>query len=289
MLIIPNNHVLDSETNNLYSSFENAVEFYKNGKYSEAIEIFDDFLSIKKNEIESFEKIKYIIFNFKKYNIAIQYFDKILETNPDDPEILGRKGLVLVMLYQREEALEAVNKALKIDPKNSISLLNKGILLYRMDKFNEAIEKFDKILDVNPKNIDASLGKGLSLEMLGKREESIKYFINAFQCNLNNHEDLSSISFNLVHFCFPINALTYANKILKTDPADPIGNKILDFITPEQNKLRQKIMELYQTYLHREPDITDLNYWEEKIFEGKSIPWIEEQMKNSEEGLNYYN
>ena len=55
MLIIPNNHVLDSKTNNLHSSFENAVEFYKNGKYSEAIEIFDDFLSIKKNEIESFE------------------------------------------------------------------------------------------------------------------------------------------------------------------------------------------------------------------------------------------
>ena len=46
MLIIPNNHMLDSETNNLYSSFENAVELYKNGKYSEAIEIFDDFLSI---------------------------------------------------------------------------------------------------------------------------------------------------------------------------------------------------------------------------------------------------
>ena len=66
-------------------------------------------------------------------------------------------------------------------------------------------------------------------------------------------------------------------------------NRLLDFITPEQDKLRQKIMELYQTYLHREPDITDLNYWEEKIFEGKSIPWIEEQMRNSEEGLNYYN
>ena len=48
-------------------------------------------------------------------------------------------------------------------------------------------------------------------------------------------------------------------------------------------------MELYQTYLHREPGITDLNYWEEKILEGKSIPWIEDKMKNSEEGLNYYN
>ena len=93
-----------------------------------------------------------------------------------------------------------------------------------MDKFNEAIEKFDKILDVNPKNIDASLGKGLSLEMLGKREESIKYFINAFQCNLNSHEDLSSISFNLVHFCFHFYVLSYAYNILNIDSADPIVN-----------------------------------------------------------------
>ena len=51
MLIMPNNRVLDSKTNNLHSSFENAVEFYTKCKYSEAMEIFDDFLSIKKNEI----------------------------------------------------------------------------------------------------------------------------------------------------------------------------------------------------------------------------------------------
>ena len=50
---MPNNHMLDSKTNDLHSSFENAVEFYKNGKYSEAIKIFDDFLSIKKNETKT--------------------------------------------------------------------------------------------------------------------------------------------------------------------------------------------------------------------------------------------
>ena len=82
MLIIPNNHVLDSKTNNLHSSFENAVEFYKNGKYSEAIEIFDDFLSIKKNEIESFEKIKYIVLILKNITLQFNILIKYLKQTP---------------------------------------------------------------------------------------------------------------------------------------------------------------------------------------------------------------
>ncbi len=274
---------------NLHSLLQQALEFYKNERYDESLKIFDDQLKIKEIDIESFKNKKCIIFNLKKYKHVLQYFDKILETNPADPEILSRKGLVLGILYKPEKALNCLNKTLKIDPKNSIATINKGILLYNAEEFEEAIQLFDKILDMNFKDPDASLGKGLSLEMLGSREESIKYFINAFQCNLTNPNYLSSISFNLVHFCFPINALTYTNQILKTNPKDPIANRILDFVTPQKNKLREKIMELYQKYLHREPDFDDLNYWEEKILQGKSIPWIEDQMKNSEEGSNYYN
>ena len=269
--------------------FQKALEFYKNGKYNESLKIFDDQLKIKEIDVESFKNKKWIIFNLKKYKHAIQYFDKILETNPDNPEILARKGLVLGILCQPEKALQFLNKALKTDPKNSIAILNKGTILYNMEEFEEAMQFFDKILNTNPKDPEASLGKGLSLEMLGRREKSIKYFINAFQCNLTNPNYLSSLSFNLVHFCLPINALTYANQILKTNPKDPIANRILDFVTPPQNKLREKIMEVYQKYVHREPNFDEINYWEEIILQGKSIPWIEDQMKNSEEGSNFNN
>jgi tetratricopeptide (TPR) repeat protein len=271
------------------NNFENAFELYQNDAYEESIKIFDDFFSITPSMIESFKNSKSFIFNFKEYRNIISYFNKILEINPDDSEILARKGSLLQILFQYSDSLKCLNKALEINPENSLANCVKGIVLYNMEKFEESLSYFNKILEINSTNIEASLGKGLCLEMLGMREDSVKYFVTGFQSDLTDSNLLQSICFNLVHFCFPINALTYSNYIQKLDSNDPIANGILDLVKPQENKLREKISELYERYLHREPAVTDIDHWEKEVIHGKSINMIEQQIKNSEEGSNYFN
>ena len=271
------------------NNFEYALELYKNHEYDKSIKFFDDKLSINPLMIKSFKNSKSLIFNFKEYRNIIKYFDKILEINPDDSKILARKGSLLQIIFQYSDSLLCLNKALEINPENSLANCAKGIVLYNMEKFEESIYYFDKVIETNSTNIEASLGKGLSLEMLGMREDSIKYFVTGFQWNLSDPDLLYSISFNLVHFCFPINALTYSNYILKLNANDPIANTICNLIKPQENKLREKISELYQKYLHRESSADDIDYWEGEIIQGKSITWVEQQIKISEEGSNYFN
>ena len=270
-------------------NLDRVLELYKNHEYDKSINLLDDQFSITPAMIKSFINSKSLIFNFKEYRNIIQYLDQILEINPNDSKILARKGSLLQILFQYSDSLFCLNKALEINPKNFLAIYTKGIILYIMEKFEESLTYFDKILETNSKNIEASLGKGLSLEMLGMREDSVKFFVTGFQCDLTDLDLLKSICFNLVHFCFPINALTYLNHIQKLDSNDLIANGIFDLVKPQENKLRQKISELYERYLHREPAISDIDYWEDKIIQGESITMIEQQIKNSEEGLNYFN
>jgi len=48
-------------------------------------------------------------------------------------------------------------------------------------------------------------------------------------------------------------------------------------------EVEAKITEFYHKYLNREPDVEGLNYWKQKIFEGESYDWVENEFKNSEE------
>ena len=271
------------------NNFEYALELYKNHEYDKSIKFFDDKLSINTLMIKRLKNYKSLIFNFKEYRNIIKYFDKILEINPDDSKILARKGSLLQIIFQYSDSLLCLNKALEINPENLLANCAKGVVLYNMEQFEQSLKYFDKILEINPTNIEASLGKGLCLEMLGIREDSVKYFVTGFQSDLTDSNLLKSICFNLVHFCFPINALTYSNYIQKFDSNDPIANGILDLLKPQENKLREKISELYERYLHREPSVEDIDHWEGEIIQGKSTTWVEQQIKNSEEGLNYFN
>lgn len=56
-----------------------------------------------------------------------------------------------------------------------------------------------------------------------------------------------------------------------------------------QSKTRSKISELYIKHLHRNADSEGLDYFKEKLSEGRSFQWIEETLANSEEGKNYWN
>jgi len=51
----------------------------------------------------------------------------------------------------------------------------------------------------------------------------------------------------------------------------------------DKELIESKISEYYQNYLNREPDPAGLGFYKQRILEGNSFEWVEEQIKNSNE------
>ena len=51
----------------------------------------------------------------------------------------------------------------------------------------------------------------------------------------------------------------------------------------DENQIDKNIFEYYEEHMNRKPGITDLKYYKQKVLEGQSFEWVEEQIENSEE------
>ena len=135
----------------------------------------------------------------------------------------------------------------------------------------------------------ALLNKGLSMELMGKSEEAMNCFKKLFNVDSLSNESLDSLVSYIRDLVGNDFANSYADQILSKHPDDKLALKIKDDVILEQSKVRQKIFELFNKYLHRAPDNDGLDYFEELIIQGTKFEEIEEMMKNSEEGKNYWN
>ena len=134
---------------NSEATFQQARDLYKNGKYNEALVIFDHHLVIKKNEFDIYQKTKCFFLNLKKYEQALEIFDKILEDNPKDSEILYDKGYTLERSGKNDESTTCYFKALCLDSNNIDAIQNLGFLLLHYLGGNKSLD----ISKLSPKNI----------------------------------------------------------------------------------------------------------------------------------------
>ena len=114
----------------------------------------------------------------------------------------------------------------------------------------------------------ALLNKGLSMELMGKSEEAMNCFKKLFNVDSLSNESLDSLVSYIRDFVGNDFANSYADQILSKHPDDKLALKIKDNVILEQSKVRQKIFELFNKYLHRPPGQEGLDYFEELIIQG---------------------
>ena len=59
---------------------------------------------------------------------------------------------------------------------------------------------------------------------------------------------------------------------------------IFNSVIMDDKQIEDEITQLYKTHLNREPDSAGMDLYKHAILDGKSYQWVEETMKNSEEG-----
>ena len=139
----------DAYNNELISSAEQAVEFFKPGNPSDWIER------------------GYALHVLGYYEEAIAYYDKALELEPNNYRAGNDRGVVLIKLGRYKEAIASYDKALEIKPDAYIIWANRGEDLQHSGRYKEAIVSYYKGLrSISVKDIGIFLR-----ELQAKRRE----------------------------------------------------------------------------------------------------------------------
>jgi tetratricopeptide (TPR) repeat protein len=121
-----------------------------------------------------------------KYKEALKIYDAILSTDPYNTEAWLRKGICLFYLGRKNNSPEyhrqsiiIYDKVLQLEPTNKKALHMKGVASYYLGKIPLANEYYDKVLSIDPDFGPSLYNKACNLSRLGKKDESLIYLQKA--------------------------------------------------------------------------------------------------------------
>ena len=272
----------------LLQNIQKLIEMYRNGEIRKVLDIFDQEVLVTP-DTQAFRKKGVISIDFEKNADLQAFLDKILEINPEDPEIISRKALIFEYQGETDKAINHADKSLEIDSENSIALQTKGIIAFNNNEYHTSIKYFDTVLQNYENDSLSLLNKGLAFELMGKSEDAMNCFRKLFNFDSLNNASLDSLILHIIDWCGNDYVNSYADQTLIKKPNDKLALKIKEHVVLNENKTKQKIFELYDKYLHRQPDQEGIDYFESLFAQGKNIEDVENILKNSEEGKNYWN
>lgn len=218
------------------SKFEEAILFYKSGKFLESQKICQNLLKKDPNNFEllnligaTFLQLKLyseaeilikksiqinpnhhalynnlgVIYKEKKiFKDAIENFNKAIQLKPNYLGAYNNLGIVLTKIRNYKESFIIYNKCLKLDPRYPDTYNNLGILNLEIKNFDEALINFNKAIEINSKYIEAHENIANTYVLSKKYSLAIKYYEKLQK--INNSKKFYyeiNILFNQVKIC----------------------------------------------------------------------------------------
>jgi len=240
------------------------------------LKCLDEILLSDLDEEQQIKKNRTQILHFEQYEQIISYIDDLADTYPNNSNLLARKGLAYQLIHEYETSLHCYNEVLKVNNNEEIVIRNLGFTLLGLEKYDEGIIKIDQALIQFPNDSKLLLAKAYSLEMLDKFTESMENYIQAFKIDTNNPDQLYDLGFFIKQ-----NGQTEAgqNYLDNGSSNDKLRNTINHLFENDP-----KIIKLYRKYLKRNPDAEGIEFFQKQMIKGKSLDWVESEIKNSDEG-----
>lgn len=135
-----------------------AISFYKEKKFIEAIQLWQQALAVNPQEIEVLYSMGIINFELKKYEESLEFLNKLLELSPGHYKAMLIAGTAYLKLRKFDKAEEFIQKSIEINPKQKLAYLNLGAIYSILKKFDDAIKMFEKVIEEFPDEKRAHLG-----------------------------------------------------------------------------------------------------------------------------------
>ena len=157
-----------------YGWMNKGVVLFDLGEYDEAIEAFDEAISIwpDRDSSQAWSSKGVVLNSIGKYEEAIEAFDEAIKLDSKNGNAWNNKGNSLFSLGKYDQAIEAIDKAINIDPEYAVAWANKGDSFYLPGKYEKAIEAYDEAIKLDPKNAITWSNKGYLLHSQGNYDEA---------------------------------------------------------------------------------------------------------------------
>ena len=149
--------------------------------FNEAIEVLDNELNSKPDDIELLYRKAMIGGEAGKIDILEGALGRILEIDPDNADALNSLGYTLADKTDRyQEAFKLVERALSIRPNDPAFIDSMGWVYYRLNNLEKAILYLSKALSLlKDDEIAAHLGE--ALWMAGRESEALEVWENGLE------------------------------------------------------------------------------------------------------------
>ena len=176
---------MSSNDNNQKNLIDKALDFHKNGKIDEALNLYLELIKNEENNPQLLFLLGTACVQTEKTKEGIDYLKKSLSIKPENFSAHSNLGNAFKNLNRYEEALECYDKAIKINPNFADAYSNRGIILQEMKRFDEALHSYDSAIKINPNHFFSHGNKGITLKDLNRYDEAIKSYDKAIEINPN--------------------------------------------------------------------------------------------------------
>lgn len=155
-------------TINLDIRLSRGIAQVNEGKYSDAISIFDQVLSENPKYAEALIG-RGTAYAFKReLEAAIDDFTMAIKCNLSAGEAWKRRGQARAALGEFEEAIDDLTKALEFEPNSSDILHERGIVSFKFKEYHAAVEDLSSCVKCDRENKSAYTYLGLALFHIGE-------------------------------------------------------------------------------------------------------------------------
>lgn len=167
------------KTKKQVSKFDISVQYFKEGKFQEALTEINFCIKQEENNPEYFFFRARVNSRLGNFDASLQDFDSLLQLDPFNPTYISDRAVVLHLLKRNEEAMYEFDRALNLEPNNPYRYSSRAYFKDRIGDLKGAIEDYEKAIELDPEDAVAFNNKGLVEEKMGYIEKSKRSYKKA--------------------------------------------------------------------------------------------------------------
>lgn len=161
--------------------FKEGRQFFRQGKYAEAIQAFEQALKADPDQAEIHDAIATAHFVLKQYDKAIEHFTRVTQLKPMDAKAYINLGAVFNRKEDFQKAADILKKAMSRDGKAVEAYYNIGIAYRGLKQPAMAINSYKEALKINPRMLDAMQNLGNTYLEMNNPKAAIEQYKKALE------------------------------------------------------------------------------------------------------------
>ena len=134
----------------------------KEGKYDEALELYDKVVALAPDYVEAYDKRGVIYDEVRNQpDLALKEFDTAIRRNASYTPIYYHKGNTLSRQQKFMKAMDSYNQALQLNPTFAEGYINRGYIQLKIFRnYESALADFNRAIDLDPSFAEEFINRG---------------------------------------------------------------------------------------------------------------------------------